>query len=414
MERIELLAPAGSLEKLKFAVLYGADAVYIGGEAFSLRTAAENFSEEDIREGVEFAHKKGVKVYIALNVIPHNDDVEKIVEAAKAAHSLKVDAAIVADLGTIIALRENVPGLDIHVSTQANIVNAATATAFYRLGAKRVVLGRELSLKEITEIRGKTPVGLELEMFVHGAMCISYSGRCLLSNYMIGRDGNSGACAQPCRWNYHLVEEKRPGEYYPVYEDERGTYIFNSKDLCLIRHISEIVNSGVTSLKIEGRVKTEYYVASVVKAYREAIDAYYRDGSDYVFDPSLYEELQKVSHRRYCTGFFEGKTTENSQVYETSSYVRNYDIAGIVQAYDEETGIATIEQRNRFFKGDELEIIQPMVPGFMAFSADYMTDEKGFEINSAPHAKMLVKLKVPGKVIPNSIVRKSNRQEDLG
>ncbi len=411
MERIELLAPAGSLEKLKFAVLYGADAVYIGGEAFSLRTAAENFSVEEIREGVEFAHKRGVKVYIALNVIPHNDDVEKIVEAAKVAHSLKVDAAIVADLGTIIALREKVPGLDIHVSTQANIVNTATATAFYKLGAKRVVLARELSMEEIKEIRSKTPVGLELEMFVHGAMCVSYSGRCLLSNYMISRDSNSGACAQPCRWNYHLMEERRPGEYYPVYEDEKGTYIFNSKDLCLIEYLPQIIDAGVTSLKIEGRVKTEYYVASVVKAYREAIDAYYRDGSYYEFNPELMEELKKVSHRRYCTGFFEGKTTAESQVYETSSYVRNYDLVGVVKDYDEETGIATIEQRNRFFRGEELEIIQPMIPGFMKFNADYMTDEKGFEINSAPHATMIVKLKTPGRVIPNSLVRRNTRQD---
>ena len=409
MERVELLAPAGSLTKLKYAVLYGADAVYIGGEAFSLRTAAENFSESDIKEGVEFAHKKGVKVYIALNIIPHNDDVEKIVEAAKRAHALGVDAAIVADLGTVLALRENVPELDIHVSTQANIVNARTAAAFYKLGAKRVVLARELSLDEIKEIRSKTPVGLELEMFVHGAMCISYSGRCLMSNYMTGRDSNSGACAQPCRWNYHLMEEKRPGEYFPVFEDERGTYIFNSKDLCLISKIPEIIESGVTSLKIEGRVKTEYYVASVVKAYREAIDAYYRDGSHYVFDEKLEEELKKVSHRRYCTGFFDGKTDENSQVYETSSYVRDYDIVGIVLDYDENTGIATIEQRNKFFRGDELEIIQPQVPGFMTFTADYMTDEKGFEINSAPNATMIVKLKPLGKVIPNSIVRKSNK-----
>ena len=409
MERVELLAPAGSLTKLKYAVLYGADAVYIGGEAFSLRTAAENFSESDIKEGVEFAHKKGVKVYIALNIIPHNDDVEKIVEAAKRAHALGVDAAIVADLGTVLALRENVPGLDIHVSTQANIVNARTAAAFYKLGAKRVVLARELSFEEIKEIRSKTPVGLELEMFVHGAMCISYSGRCLMSNYMTGRDSNSGACAQPCRWNYHLMEEKRPGEYFPVYEDERGTYIFNSKDLCLISKIPEIIESGVTSLKIEGRVKTEYYVASVVKAYREAIDAYYRDGSHYIFDEKLEDELKKVSHRRYCTGFFDGKTDENSQVYETSSYVRDYDIVGIVLDYDENTGIATIEQRNKFFRGDELEIIQPQVPGFMTFTADYMTDEREFEINSAPNATMIVKLKPPGKVIANSIVRKSNK-----
>ena len=406
MDRIELLAPAGSLEKLKFAVLYGADAVYIGGQAFSLRTAAENFSEDDIREGVEFAHKKGVKVYIALNIIAHNADIEKIVEAGKRAHLMGVDAAIVADIGVMTALRENVPGLDLHISTQANIVNTKSASVFYKMGAKRVVLARELSLDEIKEIREKTPVGLELEMFVHGAMCISYSGRCLLSNYMTGRDSNGGACAQPCRWNYCLVEEKRPGEYYPVYEDNHGTYIFNSKDLCLIEHIPEIIEAGVTSLKIEGRVKTEYYVATVVKAYREAIDAYYRDGDLYKFDKSLMDELKKISHRNYCEGFFKGKTDENSQVYETSSYVRNYELVGIVKDYDAETGILTLEQRNRFFKGDELEILQPMVPGFTVLKVDYMTDENGWEINSAPNPKMLVKIKSDKKIIPNSIIRK--------
>ncbi len=406
MDRIELLAPAGSLEKLKFAVLYGADAVYIGGQAFSLRTAAENFSEDDIRAGVEFAHKKGVKVYIALNIIAHNADIEKIVEAGKRAYLMGVDAAIVADIGVMAALRENVPGLDLHISTQANIVNTKTASVFYKMGAKRVVLARELSLDEIKEIREKTPVGLELEMFVHGAMCISYSGRCLLSNYMTGRDSNGGACAQPCRWNYSLVEEKRPGEYYPVYEDDHGTYIFNSKDLCLIEHIPEIVEAGVTSIKIEGRVKTEYYVATVVKAYREAIDAYYRDGDLYKFDKSLLDELKKISHRNYCEGFFKGKTDENSQVYETSSYVRNYELIGIVKDYDAGTGILTLEQRNRFFKGDELEILQPTVPGFTVLNVDYMTDENGWEISSAPNPKMIVKIKSDKKIIPNSIIRK--------
>ncbi len=410
MKRIELLAPAGSLEKLKFAVLYGADAVYIGGEEFSLRCAAENFSKEDIAQGVEFAHKKGVKVYIALNIIPHNSDLEQIVEAAKNAHSLGVDAAIVADVGTILALREAVPGLDIHVSTQANIVNTRTASAFYHMGAARVVLARELSLEEIKEIRAKTPVGLELEMFIHGAMCISYSGRCLLSNYMTGRDSNQGACAQPCRWNYNLVEEKRPGEYYPVYEDEHGTYIFNSKDLCLIEHIPEIIEGGISSMKIEGRVKTEYYVASVVKVYREAIDEYYRDGDRYEFKKEWLDELKKVSHRNYCSGFFEHKTDEESQVYETSSYVRNYDIIGIVKSYDEESGIAVIEQKNRFFKGDEIEIIQPMVPGFMSMTVEEMTDENGRDINVAPNAKMIVKMKIGKKVIPNSMLRKAREE----
>ena len=406
MDRIELLAPAGSLEKLKFAVLYGADAVYIGGQAFSLRTAAENFSEDDIREGVEFAHKKGVKVYIALNIIAHNEDMDKIIEAAKRAHLMGVDAAIVADIGVIAALKENVPGLDLHISTQANIVNTKSASVFYKMGAKRVVLARELSLEEIKEIRDKTPVGLELEMFVHGAMCISYSGRCLLSNYMTGRDSNGGACAQPCRWNYSLVEEKRPGEYYPVYEDDRGSYIFNSKDLCLIEHIPEIIEAGVTSLKIEGRVKTEYYVATVVKAYREAIDAYYRDGDLYTFDKSLLDELKKISHRNYCKGFFLGKPDENAQVYETSSYIRNYELIGIVKDYDVETGILTLEQRNRFFKGDELEILQPTVPGFTTLTVDYMTDENGWEISAAPNPKMIVKIKSDKKIIPNSIIRK--------
>lgn len=406
MNRVELLAPAGSLEKLKTAIIYGADAVYIGGEAFSLREAAENFSLDDVQEAVDFAHAKNAKVYVALNIFPHNGEIEEILQYAKKIHKIGVDAAIVADLGIFSMLREAVPDLELHVSTQANSVNFMAAAAWYKLGAKRVVLARELSFEEMQTIREKTPIGLELEVFVHGAMCISYSGRCLLSNYMAGKDSNQGACAQPCRWKYHLVEEKRPGEYMPIVENDTGTFIFNSKDLCLIEYLPQLIRSGVTSLKIEGRVKSEYYVASVVKAYREAIDEYYRDGEDYVFDSAHLEELKKISHRDYTTGFALHRPGSDAQVYTSSSYIRNYDIIGVVLAYDEETGIATVKQRNRFFLGDEIEIIQPMIPGFLTHRVEFLQDAEGKEIKSAPHADMTLKMKFGTKVLPGSFLRK--------
>lgn len=298
-KKIELLAPAGNLYKLKIALKYGADAVYIGGEAFSLRTAADNFTSAEMREGIEFAHAMGKKVYVTANIIPHNRDLNEMANYFKEIYELGADAVLISDLGAFQLCRKAAPELEIHISTQANNTNCATVNAWQSLGASRVVLARELTLNEVREIADKT--SCELEIFMHGAMCVSYSGRCLLSNYMTCRDSNQGACSHPCRWNYSLMEEKRPGEYFPVYENERGTFIFNSKDLCMINHIPELIESGVASLKIEGRVKSEYYVATIVQAYRNAIDAYLADPAGYKYDPRWYSEVCKVSHREYYT-----------------------------------------------------------------------------------------------------------------
>ncbi|MGN0106257.1 MAG: U32 family peptidase [Hominilimicola sp.] len=405
MKKPELLAPGGSLEKLKTAIDYGADAVYIGGEAFSLRVAAENFSKEDMREGIKYAHDRGKKVYLTANIIPHNDDIEEFEGFITEIKDYGFDAVLIADLGLFDMMQELAPEIPIHVSTQANNVNYRSAIKWYKMGARRVVLAREMSFKEIAEFQQKIPEDLELEAFIHGAMCISYSGRCLLSNYMTGRDSNLGACAHPCRWNYKLVEETRPGEYMDVFENERGTFIFNSKDLCTIRHIPELVQSGIASLKIEGRVKTSYYVATVVGAYRREIDRYFADPENYVFNEAEYEELCKVSHRPYTTGFYFGKPDENSQVYTSSSYIRDYDLVGIVQSYDAETGVATITQRNRFFKGDEVEIIQPMNP-FFTQTIDNMTDGDGNEIEVANHAEQIVRFKTAQPVCIGAMLRK--------
>lgn len=405
MKKPELLAPGGSLEKLKTAIMYGADAVYIGGEAFSLRVAAENFSKEDMKEGIKFAHDRGKKVYLTANIFPHNSDIDEFEKYIEEIRPLGFDAVLISDLGMFDIMRTLAPEIPIHVSTQANNVNYRSAMMWHRLGAKRVVLAREMSFKEIAEIQDKIPDDLELEAFVHGAMCISYSGRCLLSNYMTSRDSNMGACSHPCRWNYKLVEEKRPGQYMDVFENERGTFIFNSKDLCMIEHIPELVKSGISSFKIEGRVKTPYYVATVVGAYRREIDRYFADPENYVFNPDEYEELCKVSHRPYTTGFYYHKPDENSQVYETSSYIRDYELIGIVLDYDENTGVATIAQRNRFFKGDEIEIIRPMKP-YITQTVEYMENEDGEEIDVAPHAEQIVKMPVAEPVEAGAMLRK--------
>lgn len=405
MKKPELLAPGGSLEKLKTAIDFGADAVYIGGEAFSLRVAAENFSKEDMLEGIKYAHDRGRKVYLTANILPHNSDIEQFEDFVKEIRPLGFDAVLIADLGLFDMMRELAPEIPIHVSTQANNVNYRSAIMWHKLGATRVVLAREMSFKEIAEIREKIPADLELEAFVHGAMCISYSGRCLLSNYMTSRDSNMGACSHPCRWNYKLVEEKRPGQYMDVFENERGSFIFNSKDLCMIEHIPELVQSGISSLKIEGRVKTSYYVATVVGAYRREIDRYFADPENYTFNKSEYDELCKVSHRPYTTGFYYHKPDENSQVYTSSSYIRDYELIGIVLDYDENSGIATVTQRNRFFKGDEVEIIQPMKP-FFTQTIDSMQDEDGNEIEVANHAEQIVKFKTAQAVCKGAMIRK--------
>lgn len=405
MKKPELLAPGGSLDKLKTAIDYGADAVYIGGDAFSLRVAAENFTRDEMIEGLKYAHDRGKKVYLTANIVPHNDDIEEFPSFIKEIRPLGFDGILVSDLGMFDIVRTIAPELPIHVSTQANNVNYRSAIMWYKLGAKRVVLAREMSFKEIAEFRKHIPEDLELEAFIHGAMCISYSGRCLLSNYMTGRDSNAGACAHPCRWNYSLVEEKRPGEYFNVTENERGTFIFNSKDLCTIEHIPELVQSGITSLKIEGRVKTAFYVATVVGAYRREIDRYCNDPDNYEFNQAELEELCKVSHRPYTTGFYFGRPGADAQVYETSSYIRDYELTGIVKSYNKSDNTITVSQRNRFFEGDEIEIIQPMKP-FISTVAKNMRDEHGSKITSAPHAEQIVIMDAPCEICEGAMIRK--------
>ncbi len=405
MKKPELLAPGGSLEKLKTAIDYGADAVYIGGDAFSLRAAAENFSVEDMREGLKYAHDRGGRVYLTANIIPHNCDIEQFEAFIKKIRPLGFDAVLIADLGMFGMMRELAPEIPVHVSTQANNTNYKTALMWHSLGAERVVLGREMSFKEIAEFREHIPEELELEAFIHGAMCISYSGRCLLSNYMTGRDSNMGACAHPCRWNYALVEEKRPGEYFPIEENERGTFIFNSKDLCMIEHIPELVKSGITSLKIEGRVKTSFYVATVVGAYRREIDRYFENPEGYTFNRAELDELCKVSHRPYTTGFYFGKPGPDAQVYETSSYIRDYELVGIVKSYDAASGRMTITQRNRFFAGDEIEILRPMKP-VLTIKAEAMANEEGEPITVAPHPEQIVTMNVSEPVPEGAMLRK--------
>lgn len=404
MKKPELLAPGGSLEKLKTAIEYGADAVYVGGEAFSLRTAAENFSVDELKEGIEFAHNRGKKVYLTANIIPHNEDIKKFEDFIKEMSPLGFDAVLIADPGMLEIIKELAPDMQIHISTQANNVNYRSANFWYKQGAKRVVLAREMSFAEISEIRRNIPEDLELEAFIHGAMCISYSGRCLLSNYLTSRDANQGSCSHPCRWKYSLVEEKRPGEYMDVFENDRGTFIFNSKDLCMIEHVPELVQSGISSLKIEGRVKTSYYVATVIGAYRREIDRYFDNPENYKFNPEELEELCKVSHRPYTTGFYYQKPDSQTQVYTSSSYIRNYNLVGIVLDYDDQTKIATITQRNRFFKGDEVEIMHPMQPYFKQLIGD-MTNEDGESINVANHAEMIVKFKVDKPVSRGDMLR---------
>ena len=408
-QKPELLAPGGSLEKLKTAISYGADAVYIGGEAYSLRAAAENFSIDDMKAGIEFAHEQNKKVYLTANIIPHNADIKDFEKFIKEIRPLGFDAILIADLGLFDMARELAPEIPIHVSTQANNVNYRSANMWYKLGATRVVTARELSLAEIKELRENIPNDMEIEAFVHGAMCISYSGRCLLSNYMTHRDSNLGACSHPCRWNYKLVEEKRPGEYMEVFENERGSFIFNSKDLCMIRHIPELVKAGISSFKIEGRVKTEYYVATVVGAYRREIDRYFDDPENYVFNEDEFAELCKVSHRPYTTGFYFGKTDSDSQVYTSSSYIRDYDLIAIVDGYDAETGVATVSQRNRFFNGETVEIIRPQKPYFTQ-TIKFMQDENDCDIDVAPHAKMTVKIKTDEPVNPGDMLRRERVQ----
>ena len=393
MRRPELLIPASSLEVLKIAVIYGADAVYIGGEAFGLRAKAKNFSMEEMREGIRFAHDHEVKVYVTANILAHNDDLEGVREYFKELDSLakeeKPDALIIADPGVFMIAKEVCPDIERHVSTQANNTNYETYRFWYGLGAKRVVSARELSLNEIKELRANIPDDLEIETFIHGAMCISYSGRCLLSNYFTGRDANQGACTHPCRWKYSIVEETRPNEYMPVYENERGTYIFNSKDLCMIEHIPELMESGIDSFKIEGRMKTALYVATVARTYRKAID-------DYKVSPELYkknlpwylDQISNCTYRQFTTGFFFGKPSDEAQIYDNNTYLKEYTYLGIVGEQNEE-GLYRIEQRNKFSVGEEIEIMKPDGEN-LTVTVKRIVDEDGADMESAPHPKQVL------------------------
>ena len=399
----ELLAPAGNLEKMKMALLYGADAVYLGGKAFGLRAFGGNFSREELQEGIAFAHGLGKKVYVTVNIFPHNEDLKPLPEYLEFLVRAGADAILVADIGVFMIAKKVVPELEIHISTQANNTNWAAVNAWAELGAGRVVLAREISLAEIREIREKCSV--ELEMFVHGAMCISYSGRCLMSNYLTGRDANRGGCAQPCRWKYSLMEENRPGQYFPVEEDDRGTYIFNSKDMCLLPYLADVIESGVDSLKIEGRMKSVHYAASVVKAYRLAIDSYFADREHFTIAPEWLAELEKVSHRDYTTGFYFGRPTEKDQIYGSSSYTQTSDFVGLVLDYDGATGWAVVEQRNNMKLGQEIEVFQPRGRMFRQILAE-MVDEEGTPIEAAPHPQQIIRIHMKEPVEKWSILRR--------
>ena len=389
----ELLIPASSLEVLKTAVMFGADAVYIGGEAFGLRAKAKNFSPEDMRAGIEFAHAHGVKVYVTANILAHNSDLDGAVAYFKELNELKPDALIIADPGMFMLAKEHCPGMELHISTQANNTNYQTYLFWWQQGAKRVVSARELSLEEIKEIRDHIPEEMEIESFIHGAMCISYSGRCLLSNYFTGRDANQGACTHPCRWKYAVVEETRPGEYMPVYENERGTYIFNSKDLCMIEYIPEIVAAGIDSLKIEGRMKTALYVAAVARTYRKAIDDFFASEETYRHNMDWYRsEISKCTYRQFTTGFYFGKPSEETQIYDSNTYINEYVYLGIAEEITED-GKVRIEQKNKFCVGDVIEIMKPDGRN-VETKVEAMFDEKGVAVESAPHPQQILFLQL--------------------
>lgn len=389
MRDTELLIPAGSLDVLKTAVIYGADAVYIGGEAFGLRAKAHNFSEAEMTEGIAFAHARGVKVYVTANILAHNGDLPGVEAYFEALKAVGPDALIISDPGVFAIARRVLPEMEIHISTQANNTNYGTYLFWRQLGARRVVSARELSLVEIKEIREHIPEDMEIESFIHGAMCISYSGRCLLSNFLVGRDANQGACTHPCRWKYSVVEETRPGEYMPVYENERGTYIFNSKDLCMIEHIPEMIDAGIDSFKIEGRMKTALYVATVARTYRKAIDDYRTSPDIYQANLEWYkQEIGKCTYREFTTGFYFGKPTEETQIYDNNTYVKNYTYLGTVEQTDER-GRCRIEQKNKFCVGETIEVMKPDGRN-LEVTVTGIEDQDGNAQESAPHPKQIL------------------------
>lgn len=406
--KLELLIPASSLEVLKIAVIYGADAVYIGGEAFGLRAKAKNFTLEEMKEGIEFAHVHDCKVYVTANILAHNYDLDGARQYFKELKQIGPDALIISDPGMFTIAKEELPDIDIHISTQANNTNYMTYQFWWKQGAKRVVSARELSLNEIKQIREHIPDEMEIETFMHGAMCISYSGRCLLSSFMAGRDANRGACTHPCRWKYSIVEESRPGEYMPVYENERGTYIFNSKDLCMIEHIPEMLNAGIDSFKIEGRMKTALYVATVARTYRLAIDEFIQDENLYKKRIPFYKsEISKCTYRQYTTGFFFGKPDENTQIYDTNTYIKEYTYLGIVGEQNAQ-GLYHIEQRNKFSVGETIEVMRPNGDNILV-TVKRITDERGVDMESAPHPKQQLYIDLGVKLEQYDVLR---RKED--
>lgn len=422
MKHPELLVPASSLEVLKEAVIFGADAVYIGGEAFGLRAKAKNFSIEEMAEGVKFAHEYGKKVYVTANILAHNKDLEGAREYFEELKVVKPDALIISDPGMFTIAREVCPEIEIHISTQANNTNYMTYNFWYKMGAKRVVSARELSLKEIREIRDNIPEDMEIESFMHGAMCISYSGRCLLSSFFAGRDANQGACTHPCRWKYAVMEEQRPGEYFPVYENERGTYIFNSKDLCMIEHIPEMIEAGIDSFKIEGRMKTALYVAAVARTYRKAIDDYLESPEKYQANMDWYkEEISKCTYRQFTTGFYFGKPDENTQIYDTNTYVNEYVYLGLVEEElheitladgSKKTGnFAKITQRNKFIVGDTIEIMKPDDRNVFV-NVLSLTTEDGQSVSSAPHPQQVLYVELSESASKYDLLRVKGNTND--
>ncbi len=397
----ELLCPAGDLTRLKAAVQYGADAVYLAGEEFGMRTAASNFGSEDLKKGVEYAHKNGVKVHVACNTIPHNEEIPRLPAFLEELEETGVDAIIAADLGTIGLVKKYAPNTELHISVQSGICNYETANAFYNLGAKRIVLARELSLEEIAEIRAKTPKELEIEAFAHGAMCVSYSSRCLLSSYMTGRDANRGDCAQPCRWSYSLIEEKRPGQHFNITETDKGTYILNANDMCMAPYLDKMRDSGIDSIKIEGRAKSHYYVAVTTNAYRGALDSLKNSNCDWVCPEWVTEELNKISHRNYSQGFYFG-TPQNAQTYLNAGYVRDYSVAAIVDGYEDGYIVATL--KNKFLRGQEFDCLEPKNKPFIVV-ANQLFDGEGNAIDSAIHPMMTIKIPYPHQVKKGSLLR---------
>jgi len=408
---VELLSPAGDLEKLKLAVLYGADAVYMSGKHFGLRAFSSNFDPDELKSGIDYAHQHGVKAYVTMNIMAHPEDFAGMEEYILLLASYGADAVIVSDPGVFSLVRETAPQMEIHISTQASVTNAKGCLFWHRAGAKRIVLARELTLAEIIKIRQEIPDSLELEVFVHGAMCVSYSGRCLLSSHFTGRDGNRGKCAQPCRWKYYVTEENREGQPLEIVQDERGTYLFNSRDMCMIEHIPELMRAGINSFKIEGRIKGAFYAATTTKAYREAIDRYELDPAQYTFDPEWLMDLEKTVHREFCTGFFFDKPMDQAQIFSGDTYLREATVVGIVQSYDQKTKRAVIEQRNKIFDGDRLEIVSPRGRHFVVIAQD-MLDEDNQSIRSTPHPKMLFSMPMRIPVDPQSFIRRLGDKDE--